>query len=231
MPSLILALTAFVGTHLLLSHPLRAPLVARIGETGFMGFYSVVAFATLIWAVQAFQAAPVGVPLWQAGDVVWLVATVLMLLASVLFAGSVVGNPALPQPGAEQMAAAPARGVLAITRHPMMWSFTLWALVHALVSPRPAVLVLTSAIAVLALAGSAGQDSKKAQLMGDGWRGWQARTSFVPFANQLSGRTPWRDAMPPLFVMILGIALWLAASWAHPILGAPVAGIWRWWSL
>lgn len=231
MEVLIIALAAFVGSHLLLSHPLRAPLVARIGESGFMGLYAVVAFATLIWAVQAFEAAPVGVPLWQAGDGHWAVATVIMLFASILFAGSVIGNPALPQPGAEQMAAAPARGVLAITRHPMMWAFALWALVHALVSPRPAVLVLTTAIALLAVVGSAGQDAKKARLMGAAWRDWSARTSFVPFANQLAGRTPWRDAMPPLFVLILGIALWLAASWAHPILGGPVAGIWRWWSL
>ena len=41
------AAIAFVGTHFLLSHPLRAPLVARVGEKGFLGLYSLVAFATL----------------------------------------------------------------------------------------------------------------------------------------------------------------------------------------
>ena len=29
------------------------------------------------------------------------------------------------------------RGVFAITRHPMMWGFALWALVHAIVNPTP----------------------------------------------------------------------------------------------
>lgn len=230
MTMLIIAMTAFVATHFLLSHPLRAPLVKALGDKGFQLLYVVIAFATLFWVVQAFQAVPGGDPLWLAGDGVWAVATVLMLIASVLFAGSVVGNPALPAPGAEKLAARPARGVLAITRHPMMWAFALWGVVHLLVSPRPAVIVLTLGIIILALGGSRGQDAKKAALMGDAWRDWSRRTSFVPFANQLSGRARWGEAMPGFFVLLLGIALWLVASWAHPILGAPVAGVFRWWS-
>ncbi len=46
--NLALATFAFVGTHLLMSHPLRAGLVARLGERGFAGVYSLVAFATLV---------------------------------------------------------------------------------------------------------------------------------------------------------------------------------------
>ena len=34
---LILALIAFVGTHFLMSHPLRAGMVARFGAGGFQG--------------------------------------------------------------------------------------------------------------------------------------------------------------------------------------------------
>lgn len=37
---LLIAATAFVGTHFLMSHPLRAPLVSRLGEKGFLGLYS-----------------------------------------------------------------------------------------------------------------------------------------------------------------------------------------------
>jgi len=35
--NLIMAMTAFVGTHLVLSHPLRATLVRKFGPSGFLG--------------------------------------------------------------------------------------------------------------------------------------------------------------------------------------------------
>jgi uncharacterized membrane protein len=50
-----------------------------------------------------------------------------MLVACVLLAGSLVGNPAFPHPGAAPKVIPPPQGVFAITRHPMNWSFMLWA--------------------------------------------------------------------------------------------------------
>jgi uncharacterized membrane protein len=77
-----------VGTHFLLSHPLRRPLVARLGEAGFAALYSLVAFATLGATVWAYLRAPVTTPWWDAGDGLWAVATAAMLVASVLLMGS-----------------------------------------------------------------------------------------------------------------------------------------------
>ena len=34
---LAVAMASFVGTHLIMSHPLRAPLVAAVSERGFLG--------------------------------------------------------------------------------------------------------------------------------------------------------------------------------------------------
>jgi uncharacterized membrane protein len=224
---LIIALTAFVGAHFLLSHPLREPLAAKLGAAGFQGVYSLVALATLGWAVLAFRAAPSGEPLWAVGDGLWAVSTVLMLAASILLLGSFVRNPALPAPGAAKLASQPARGVFAITRHPMMWSFALWSLSHVLVSPRPAVIVLCTFVVLLALVGAAGQDVKKAKLMGAAWRDWSSRTSYWPFAGQVSGRIPW--SFPGMHAIGGGLVVWLAATWAHPLAGAgTTAGIWRW---
>lgn len=228
MEILILALGAFLGTHFLLSHPLRASLVGATGPGGFLGVYSLVALGTFAWVIWAFGAAPVAPPLWIAGDGTWALASLLMLVGAILFAGSLIGNPALPGPPDRANTAKPARGVFAITRHPMMWGFATWALVHLLVSPQPKVVALTVAIGFLALVGSKGQDAKKAALIGNGWRDWSSRTSFVPFANQLSGRSSWTSAWPGRTVILAGILLWLAASWLHPMLGAPVAGVWRW---
>ena len=226
MTWLTIALVAFVGTHFLMSHPLRAPMVARLGAGGFVVVYSLVSIVTLGWAAYQFREAPLGAPLWMGGEELYALATAIMFVASVLLAGSFVGNPALPAPGAEKLAVLPARGVFAITRHPMMWSFALWSLAHVLVSPRPAVLVLSSFIALLALGGAAGQDVKKSRLMGEAWRGWTARTAFVPLSGQVSGRIPWN--WPGRTALIGGTILWMLATWAHPPLGAPTAGIWYW---
>jgi uncharacterized membrane protein len=228
MGELIWSLIAFVGTHFLLSHPLRAPLSKAVGDGAFQGIYSLVALATFAWVYFAFKGAPRGIDFWPVGDALWAAATVLMLLGSILLVGSFIRNPAMAMPGAAEAAAQPARGVFAITRHPMMWGFALWAIVHALVAPYGASLALTIGMGFLALAGSAGQDRKKAVLMGDNWRDWKSRTSFLPFGNQLRGRTSWAAAWPGRTAVLGGILVWLLASYLHPILGGPIAGIWRW---
>ncbi len=68
MSMVMIAAIAFVGTHFLLSHPLRAPIVGRVGEKGFLALYSLVAFATLGWLVVAYRSETVTNMLWPVGD-------------------------------------------------------------------------------------------------------------------------------------------------------------------
>jgi len=228
MSLLITTCVLFVGSHLALSHPLRHGLASRLGERGFQIVYSIVAIATFIMLVQAWRGMPPEPPLWAVGDALWIVASIIVLFASVLFMGSLIGNPALAAPGAAAAAQGAPRGVFAITRHPMMWGFALWAVAHVMVMPTEAQIILSGTIVFLALFGSAGQDAKKARLMGDAWRHWAARTSFIPFARQVSGATPWGDTIPRPHALFGGIVLWLVATWGHGALGYMVAGIWRW---
>ncbi len=226
---LLAAVIAFVGTHELLSHPLRAPLVARIGERGFQALYSVVAFITGGWAVWAFRAAPVEL-LWTAPALFWQLAAPLMLIASILLAGSILDpNPALPGAQRHLKGAPVPRGVLRITRHPMMWSFALWGLVHVLVAGTSRSLILGAGVVVLALFGAAMQDRKKLLLLGDGWAAWRSRTAFVPFAAQLGGKLPGSSLWPGWRAVVGGAILFLGATWAHPLLGAPLVGFWGYW--
>lgn len=210
---LLFSAIAFVGTHFLLSHPLRAPLVRAVGEGPFRGIYSLVALVTfglMIWYYHRIGREP---PLWASGDAVWLIASLLMWLASILLVGSFIKNPALP--GAPGPKGAPT-GVFKITRHPMMWSFALWSVVHMVLVAMPKALVLDGAILLLALGGAAGQDVKKQRLMGDAWHEWTAETAFIPFTRGL--------ANPGLVALVGGTVLFFAATWAHPI----PAGFWRW---
>lgn len=147
-----------------------------------------------------------------------------MLAGSILFVGSLVRNPALPD---TKMAAVPeARGVFAITRHPMMWGFAMWGLVHILVFPVPANVVLALAIMVLALLGAHLQDRKKEALQPDFWREWERRTSYWPFAAIAAGRA--RIGRIGLHALGGGVVVWLLATWAHLPLADWPAGIWRW---
>ena len=213
---LALASAVFVGTHFLLSHPLRRPLVRRIGELRFRGLYSLVALVTfglMIWTYGNVGDQP---PLWDAGEAGWIVATLLMWIGSILFVGSFAGNPALP--GARRPSGPP-RGVFAITRHPMMWGFALWGIVHLVVIATPKALLFDSAIVFLALVGAALQDRKKQALMGETWHEWTAQTGFWPFTRGLPS--------PGSFALIGGTALFLIATWAHPF----EVGVWRWLQL
>jgi uncharacterized membrane protein len=219
LAQVIIATAAFVGTHLLMSHPLRASLLARLGEPGFLGFYTLVSFATLGWVAWAMLHVGPEPFLWAAPLWAWWLAGAVMLVASILLVGSLIGNPALPGMRPQDRES---RGVFAVTRHPMMWSFALWAFAHALVWPQPSVLVLTAGIALLALAGAAGQDAKTSWLQRFFGPAWRPKTAFVPFTGPPPSRAWW----PGWGVMLGGLALWLVATRLHPLLGAPAVGVW-----
>jgi len=204
---------AFVGTHFLLSHPLREPLVRSVGEGPFRGIYSLVAIATFGAMIRFYGVIGDEPQLWAPGEASWIAGAVLMWLGSILFVGSFIGNPALP--GARGPKGGP-KGVFAITRHAMMWGFASWAIVHLMVVATPKALVFDGAILFLAGVGAALQDRKKAGLMGEAWHEWTAQTAFWPFTRGI--------ANPGAFALVGGTLLFLVATWLHPV---PV-GIWRW---
>lgn len=210
---LLLSAAAFLASHFLLSHPLRAPLVRVLGERPFQAVYSLLALITLGLMIYFYRAIGPEQPLWRTGDALWIVASLLMWFASILLVGSFVKNPALP--GAAAPVEAPA-SVFRITRHPAMWAFAIWAVVHVTVVAMPKALVLDGAILILALAGAMGQDLKKRKLMGEAWARWTAQTAFVPFGRGF--------ALPGAFAAIGGTLLFFVATWLHPT----GAGFWRW---
>lgn len=220
--SLALATLAFVGTHLAMSHPLRAGLVARFGERGFLGLYSLVSLVTFGWMILAYRAGDSRAPAWVAPLEYLPFASGVMLVACILLVGSLIRNPALPHPGAQLNSIPPPKGVFAITRHPMNMSFILWAAVHISISGTDRNLIVASGILVLAVAGSLGQDAKKLNRIGEPWRQWLERTSFLPFAALASGRARWRDSMPHWAAIVGGLLLWAVATGLHAPLVSPL---------
>ncbi len=219
MFELILANVAFVGTHFLMSHTLRARMVGVLGNMGFQIAYSAVSLGTLAWIYFAYiDAPPADLP--GTGQIGWIIATLIILPALVLYAGSMMGNPAMPTPKAQKQARAEPKGVFKVTRHPMMWAFALWALSHIILfwSLRSAITALS--IAVLALVGAKLQDRKKRVQMGEAWEMWESKTTFWPRWGALAtaGALPWA----------VGLILFVFLSWLHLPIAGISAGIWRW---
>ena len=217
--TLIAANIAFVGTHFAMSHPLRAPIVKALGAGGFQGAYTVVSFATLAWVYFAFTAAPPA-DLPGSGDAGWIAATIITLPAMILLAGSLVGNPALPTPMAEAQARAEPKGVMRVTRHPMMWGIGLWAASHIILFWSIRTMVTALAMGILALVGAKLQDAKKEALMGESWAEWERKTSYWP----RWGALPSVGAVP----LIAGTVLWLAGSYIHLWRAGIPAGVFKW---
>jgi uncharacterized membrane protein len=204
----------FVGTHFLLSHPLRGPLVRAVGAGPFQGIYSLVAlltFGSMIYFYRIIGREP---QLWVAGDALWIFASLLMWVGSILFVGSFVRNPALP--GARMERGLRPTGVFGITRHPMMWGFASWAITHLIVVGTAKAMVFDGAILILAIFGSIGQDAKKRKLMGERFHEWTAQTAFIPFSRGF--------ANPGMVALVGGTLLFFLATWAHPV----PAGFFRW---
>lgn len=223
MTAFLIVLGAFAGLHLLLANdPWRAKLVAAVGEKGFRLLYSAQSAVLLVGTILLYRRTTPDV-IWAAPDGLMHLAAPLMLVAAILFVGSLTpANKAM----APTISAAPATGVMRITRHPMMWAIAIWAVVHATLSGNVATIALCFGLGFVALVGASLQDSKKARQMGENWAGYARETGWWPLEAQIAGRQPWRTLWPGAWPILGGTALWLLATWLHPYLGGPQVPPW-----
>lgn len=212
---LALATLVFLATHFVTSTPLRGSLVEAIGEKAYLGSYSLVSFATLGWMAWAYARAP-HVPLWQVPGVQLWPLVVMPFSLILVAAGLMTRNPTLVGQEGALRSGEPARGILRVTRHPMMWGFALWAAVHLVARGDAAAAVFFGGFLVLALAGTALIDARKADALGEDWRRFAEVTSNVPFTAIVEGRNRlvfaeigWKRILP-------GLGLYAVLVVAHP---------------
>lgn len=215
MEQLVLACAAFLATHFVSSTPLRGALAGAMGEKAYQAVYSLAAFATLGWMIWAYGKAPVEV-LWPG---LRLVPALVMPFAFILIAvGLLTRNPTAVGQGGALKAAEPARGIIRVTRHPMMWGFALWAGAHILARGELKATVFFGSFLVLALLGALSIDRRRAASAGEDWKRFAAATSFVPFAAIASGRNRLVAAEIGLRNPAIGLALYALVFWFHPVL-------------
>ncbi len=225
MLNLTLAAIAFVAAHFLMSSTgLRPRLAARVGERGYTALFSAQAFALIIWMAMAFRTAPVDRFIWALPGGAHLT---LALMPFILLLA--VGGFAAPNPSAAMMAAPDRtwqpKGILTVTRHPVMWAFGLWALLHILANGDLAGLIFFGAFAVLALGGTLAIDAKKRRSWTpESWQAFSATTSNLPFLAIARKRTglDWKGiGWKP--VLIAAASYLAIVFWLHPrIIGVPL---------
>ncbi len=214
MEVLILACLLFLATHFVPSTPLRGALVKAVGPWPYTGLYSLVAFATIGWMIWAYARAPME-PLWPGLRL--LPAIVLPVSFVLLACGLFARNPTIV--GADKLLKSPdpARGMIRVTRHPLMWSFLIWALAHIAARGDLKSLIFFGTFALLAGGGTLLMDRRKRQTLGEDWARFAAVTSNIPFAAILQGRNRfdakeigWRNPL-------IGLALYGLFFWLHPV--------------
>lgn len=217
---LILASILWVGVHFgIAGTVVRTRLVERLGERAFVIGYSVLSVGAIILLVQAWGAAP-HVGLWVTPDWLRWVLALLMLPAFVLFVASV----ATPNPTAVagKLGEAGPRGIQRVTRHPMLWSFALWGLVHLIGKGSLGGVFFFGAFLVTALVGMPSIDHKVAARDPGMWARLAASTSILPFKAIVAGRNRLLLAEVPVFVWVVGLLAWLGFLIFHQyIFGYP----------
>ncbi|MBB5693183.1 NnrU family protein [Muricoccus pecuniae] len=214
MTALLLAAVLWIGLHVgIAGTSARAALVRRLGEGGFRGAFSIASAIAITLLVLAWRNAGT-VPLWAVPPAIGWVLVAVMLPSFILFAGSLMArNPT--SVGQNAALSAEPRGVLRITRHPMLWAFALWGAVHVIGNGDSASLVFFGAFLLTAALGMPSLDAKVAARDPSAWAGFASRTSLLPFGAVAAGRNriAWRELALPALV---GLVAWAAMLHFHP---------------
>ena len=219
MSILILGLAIFLGTHSvrIFADEWRARQIARLGEIPWKGVYSVVALATLVWMVWAYTKAPLQ-PLWQAASFRLWPLFVMPFSLILVAAGYMTRNPGAVMQQEALKRPEPARGILRITRHPLMWGIILWAAVHILARGDLASLVFFGGFLLLAALGTILLDLRKAATLGEDWRRFADATSNIPFVAIAARRNRFDLREIGWKRIGVGLVLYVVLLLAHPYL-------------
>jgi tripartite-type tricarboxylate transporter receptor subunit TctC len=213
MEALLLATAAFLLTHFVTSTPIRPKLVSALGgEWPYRGVYSLVAFITLGWMIWAYAGSP-REPLW--GGLHYL-PVVVMPFALVLIVCGYYRNPTMVGADALLKSEDPARGMIRVTRHPIMWGVMLWAAAHLLASGSPRALVFFGSFIALGAVGTLAIDRRKRA--NANWARFAAATSHIPFVAIAQGRNRLDLREIGWQRPLIGLGAFLVLFFAHPFL-------------
>lgn len=220
---LVVAALAWVLLHVVIAGQLRPRLVRRLGLPAYRGLFSVLSAASLAALIWTYRQAPY-VEFWPTSPVLSLVPLLVMPLAVLLLVGSLrAGNPTMAGPDMILKGELPIRGFTKITRHPMLWSFVLWAASHMIANGDAAHWLLAGAVLITALNGMRSIDRKRAVQFGEQWQRFTGKTSILPLQAVLQSRMQLRWSDVGVLNIAISAVLYGLFIWGHEkLLGVPV---------
>ena len=219
MTMLIAAACAFLGLHLFVSGTrLRDGLVSMIGEGAYLALFSLASIAAIVWRVMSYNAAQAGSdPILHTPwiGVRHLAIPVVALAFLLAVPGLLLPNPtSLKQEGAAAKDGT-VRGVVRITRHPFLWGVALWSAFHTAANGDEASVLFFGTFCLLSVCGTFSIDAKRRRKMGEAWAGFAAKTSNVPFAAILRGRTSLKPGELFDWRLLVAVVAFLAVLFSH----------------
>jgi len=233
MTMLYVAAAVFLGIHFLVSGTrLRDGLTRVVGEGPYMGLFSLASLAAIVWLVMAYNAVQrsgADPLLYDLGPGVRHLGIPVIAIAFFLGVQGLLG----PNPTSVRQEAAAAKegtihGVVRITRHPFLWGVAIWSAFHLAANGDQASVVLFGTFLVLSILGTFSIDAKRKRKMGDAWKTFATKTSNIPFAAVIAGRTPLRLGEDLGWRFLVAAVLFLAVLFSHArIFGvSPFPGGW-----
>ncbi len=131
MALLVLGIVLFLGLHLVrvVAPGLRSSMIARLGEGGWKGAYSIASIVALVILIYGFGQARDMTPIWTPPFWMSHITILLMLFALICLVASLL----------------PAGHIAVRTKHPMVLSVKIWALAHLLSNGDGAAILLFAA--------------------------------------------------------------------------------------
>jgi uncharacterized membrane protein len=211
MGLLIAGALLWLGVHVgIAGTQARAAMVRLFGEARFKGGFALLALAALAVLLLGYGRADTHL-VWVAPA--WFVAVVdvAMLPVFVLLACALIAP----------------RGILPVTRHPMMAAIGLWAGMHLLAAGDSASILLFGTFLATVLIGLPSADAKRARREPDAAAALFAVTSRLPFGAILGGRNRLTLAEIGWIAPLAGLVVWVAALVLHPwVIGVSPLPVW-----
>lgn len=222
MVEFLIALAAFLLSHSIPARPkVRRRFVDLLGERGYLLAYSLLSLALLAWLIGTALHAPY-IPLWDKSLGEYWAPITAMVPAFFLLASAVFCPNPLSISFSRRRFDRDRPGIVAVTRHPLLWAFALWAFAHVVPNGDVVGVIMFGGFGLFALLAMPLVDRRKRRAMGGEWDILAARTSIVPFVALLRARTPGRWRMGQFFATLaLGLTLYSLLLWTHPYLFGP----------
>lgn len=233
MMMLLAAALVFLAMHLLVAGTrLRDVITTAIGEGAYLGVFSLASVAAIAWLAISYRtglASANNVELFDLGSVVRDLAIPVTLIAFLVgVPGLMMASPTAV--GQSNMAARDdtVRGILRVTRHPFLWGVALWSLFHLSATGDLASVILFGSLFILSLLGTISIDAKRRRKMGEQWKSFASRTSNIPFAAIVSGRTVFNAREYFDWRFFVALAIFVVTLFAHArVIGvSPFPGGW-----